>query len=116
MMNCCTLRTLLTLGTICALAVGAFPLHADDKPVLAIAVGDKLPNKNSLRDLRGNRRPLQDFKDHRALVLAFLAPSAPFQSCTSPACSSWRKSIGAKMLNFSPFTPTSMMPRSRRRA
>jgi peroxiredoxin len=53
------------------------PARADDKSVSAIALGEKLSNKNSLRDLRGNRRPLQDFKDHRALVLVFLGADCP---------------------------------------
>src|SRR5579884_2655656 len=73
----CALTCILTLGTMSVFLGQTASARADDKSVSAIALGEKLSKKSSLRDLRGNRRPLQDFKDHRALVLAFLGADCP---------------------------------------
>jgi peroxiredoxin len=71
---------LLIVGLIVSFAGVSAPLQAEDKPVTAIAFGEKAPNQSSLRDLRGNRRSLYDFKDHKALVLAFVGTDCPISN------------------------------------
>src|SRR5262245_52455492 len=50
----------------------------------ALALGAKVPGTGSLRDLRGNGRPLHGFKGHRALVLAFLGTECPVANLYVP--------------------------------
>src|SRR5262245_48864498 len=54
-----------------------------DKPAV-VAVGVKVPNTGSLRDLRGSGRPLHGFKGHRAVVLAFLGTECPVANLYIP--------------------------------
>ncbi len=60
----------------------ALPAPADDAKQAAI--GDKAPNSGSLRDLRGNRRALHDFKGHKAIVLAFVGADCPISNLYLP--------------------------------
>ncbi|HLW65590.1 MAG TPA: redoxin family protein, partial [Gemmataceae bacterium] len=64
----------------CLLASGA--ILAEEPQIKA--VGDKVPNSNSLRDIRGNRRALHDFKGHKALVIAFLGCDCPVSNLYLP--------------------------------
>lgn len=50
------------------------------RPPIGIAV----PETDSLRDLRGNRRALADFKDRRAVVVAFLGTECPVANLYVP--------------------------------
>ncbi|MGH7227186.1 MAG: family 16 glycoside hydrolase, partial [Gemmataceae bacterium] len=75
-------------------------IRADDKPMSVIAVGDKAPNKSSLRDLRGNRRALHDFKDHRALVLVFLGADCPISNLYVPSLLALEKKYRSKNVQF----------------
>lgn len=84
MTNGRTSLCLLTLGMTIGLGAETTRLWADDKPMAAIAVGDEAPNNSSLRDLRGNRRGLHEFKGHRALVLAFLGADCPISNLYVP--------------------------------
>ena len=90
----------LTLVPMLGLTVGTNRLWADDKPASAIAVGDKAPNKHSLRDLRGNRRALHDFKDHRALVLVFLGADCPISNLYVPELLDMEKKYRTKEVQF----------------
>jgi hypothetical protein len=76
----------LALGLALGFFFQALPIQGDDRTVSAIAIGARAPDKSSLRDLRGNRRPLYGFKDNRALVLAFLGAAlhAQRQGCQGP--------------------------------
>ena len=100
MMSRYTAMCFLTLGTTIGLAEEPRQLRADDKPMSAIAVGDKAPNKNSLRDLRGNRRALHDFKDHRALVLVFLGADCPISNLYTPGLLDLEKKYRSKDVQF----------------
>jgi len=66
----------------------------------AIAVGAKAPDKSSLRDLRGNRRPLYGFKDHRVLVLAFLGTDCPISNLYLPGLIERDKKYRSKNVQF----------------
>jgi peroxiredoxin len=86
----------LTLGMMLSLAAHLRSLRADDKPMSAIAIGDKAPNNHSLRDLRGNRRALHDFKDHGALVLVFLGADCPISNLYVPSLLALEKKYRSK--------------------
>src|SRR5205807_1811285 len=49
-----------------------------------VAIGAKLSRGGVLRDLRGNRRAVHDFKGHRALVLAFVGCDCPVSNLYLP--------------------------------
>ncbi|HEY7310682.1 MAG TPA: redoxin family protein [Gemmataceae bacterium] len=95
-----TLMSFLTLGLILGLPCGMASLHADDKPVSAIAVGAKAPDRGSLRDLRGNRRALYSFKDNRALVLVFLGADCPISNLYVPRLLELEKKYRGKDVQF----------------
>jgi mono/diheme cytochrome c family protein/peroxiredoxin len=69
----------LVLGLL--LGAGA-PARAE--PAKAAAIGDKVSNSNSLRDVRGNRRALHDFQGHRAVVVAFVGADCPIANLYLP--------------------------------
>jgi thiol-disulfide isomerase/thioredoxin len=100
MRNRYTMPCFVSLGLMLGLAGETPYLRADDKPVTAIAVGAKAPNKNSLRDLRGNRRSLYDFKDHRALVLVFLGVDCPISNLYVPSLLALEKKYRSKDAQF----------------
>src|SRR6476620_11532974 len=52
---------------------------------VAKSIGDRVPNTNSLRDVRGNRQSLHDFKNHKAIVLVFLGTDCPVSNLYVPA-------------------------------
>lgn len=100
MMNRGTSICFLTLTLMLGLTPEMPPLRADDKPMSAIAIGDKAPNRNSLRDLRGNRRALHDFKDHHALVLVFLGADCPISNLYVPGLLDLEKKYRSKEVQF----------------
>src|SRR5690242_247186 len=59
---------------------GAPTLARSAGPAKAAGVGEALAGGTSLRDLRGNRRPLRDFKGYSAIVLAFLGTDCPISN------------------------------------
>jgi thiol-disulfide isomerase/thioredoxin len=63
----------LGLGVLLSLAASGV---ADDRPA-GPAPGARLSAGSSLRDLRGNHRSVQDFKERKALVLVFLGTECP---------------------------------------
>jgi peroxiredoxin len=66
----------------------------------AVALGDKVPNSGSLRDLHGNRRPLHDFKDHPAVVLVFLGAECPVSNLYLPGLVELEKKYRPKQVQF----------------
>jgi hypothetical protein len=75
-------------------------LGVNDKRMSPIAVGDKAPSNSSLRDLRGNRRAVQDFKDHRAVVLVFLGTECPISNLYVPGLLALEKRYRSKEVQF----------------
>ena len=75
----CRLGRWLLAGVL--LGLGGGTLAAGEAPS-APAPGGKVPDTGSLRDLRGNRRPLHSFGDHQAVVLAFLGTDCASESMT----------------------------------
>lgn len=76
------LRTTLRFGlALAVLIVGGFQTFAD-KPV---AIGDRISEVGSLRDLRGNSRSLHSFKAHKAILLAFLGTECPISNLYVPS-------------------------------
>jgi peroxiredoxin len=64
------------------------------------ALGDRVSSSHSLRDLRGNRRALHDFKGHRAVVLAFLGTECPVGNLYVPRLLELEKQYRAKGVQF----------------
>ncbi len=87
---------LLVLGI---LSSGGWPAHAAEGDQ-AVKLGAKVPNSNSLRDLRGNRRPLQSFTGHKALVLAFLGADCPVANLYVPTLLELEKRYRPKQVQF----------------
>jgi peroxiredoxin len=85
-------RGLLSLSVL--LAVGELATAAPT------ALGDKVPNTSSLRDVRGNRRPLHDFKGRPAVVLAFLGTDCPVGNLYVPTLIALEKQYRAKNVQF----------------
>src|SRR6476659_9108758 len=66
----------IVLGILLTAILGGVGASAAE-PAKGAAPSDKIANSDSLRDLRGNRRSLHDFKDHSAVVLVFLGADCP---------------------------------------
>ena len=96
----CTQTSLLMLAVALGIAVWASPVLADDKPMSAITIGAKAPDRGSLRDLRGNRRALYSFKDNRALVLVFLGADCPISNLYVPGLIALEKKYRGKGAQF----------------
>jgi thiol-disulfide isomerase/thioredoxin len=71
-----------------------------EEAVKPIAPGEKVPNKTSLRDLRGNRRSLHDFKGRAAVVLAFLGADCPVSNLYLPGLIELEKKYRPKKVQF----------------
>jgi hypothetical protein len=83
-----------------ALCLGrALPVDAEE-PANALAVGTEVPNSNSLRDLRGNRRALHGFSGHRAIVLVFLGTDCPIANLYLPGLIELEKRYRPKQVQF----------------
>jgi thiol-disulfide isomerase/thioredoxin len=73
--------------------------RAADK-VKPTELGKELPRGGALRDLRGNRRLLHDFKGHRALVLAFVGTECPVSNLYLPGLVELEKAYRKKQVQF----------------
>jgi peroxiredoxin len=86
--------------------VGAQPgqppsaLHLKPASDTPMAIGAKVPNSHSLRDLRGNRRALHDFKSHKAIVLIFLGTDCPVANLYVPGLIELEKSFRQQQVQF----------------
>ena len=65
-----------------------------------VALGAEVANSNSLRDVRGNRRALHDFKDHSALVLVFLGADCPVSNLYVPRLLALEKKYRPQKIQF----------------
>ncbi len=74
----------LVLGILLITLLGGVGVRAAEPTKSAAALGDKIANSDSLRDLRGNRRALLDFKDHSAVVVVFLGADCPVSNLYGP--------------------------------
>src|SRR5207247_9808780 len=79
------------------LLVGSGTARAEEKP---LALGAKVPNSHSLLDLRGNRRPLHDFKDRKALVVAFVSADCPVSNLYLPELIDLEKKVRKQSVQF----------------
>ncbi len=75
------------------------PASAGEAPA-ATAVGGKVADHTSLRDLRGNRRALHGFTGHRALVLIFLGADCPISNLYLPGLIELEKQYRPKQVQF----------------
>lgn len=66
----------------------------------SIPLGKAVPPGSALRDLRGNRRPLQDFKGYRALVLLFVGTECPVSNLYLPELLNLEKTYRDKQVQF----------------
>src|SRR5207253_17426 len=69
-------------------------------PAAAVAPGGKAPDRNSLRDLLGNRRSLYDFKGYSAVVLAFLGTECPVSNLYLPGLIELEKKYRPRKVQF----------------
>jgi peroxiredoxin len=74
--------------------------HAAADDPAGLTLGAKALNTSSLRDLRGNRRSLHDFKGHQAVVLAFLGTECPIANLYTPRLLELEKTYRAKQVQF----------------
>lgn len=74
--------------------------HARAQPKDAPGIGAVIPNSNSLRDPRGNRRSLHDFKGHKAIVLVFLGSDCPVSNLYAPGLIELEKRFRGKKVQF----------------
>ena len=95
-----TRTSILVLAIVLGIAWGVAPATGEDRPATAVAVGAKVPDRSSLRDLRGNRRSLYSFKDHRAVVLAFLGTDCPISNLYMPGLIEVEKKYRGKGVQF----------------
>lgn len=71
-----------------------------DEPAKAAAIGDKIGNSDSLRDLRGGKRMLHGSKDHKAIVLVFLGADCPVSNLYVPSLVELSKTYRDKKVLF----------------
>jgi hypothetical protein len=88
----------LVFGCLIGIAFSAAP-KAEEK-TKATALGAKVANSNSLRDVRGNRRPLHDFKDNKALVLVFVGAECPVSNLYLPELITLEKKYRDQSVQF----------------
>src|SRR5437764_3720399 len=79
-----------------------------DEPTKSAAIGDKIGNSDSLRDLRGGKRPLHGFAGHKALVLVFLGADCPVSNLCVPTLLELEKKYRDKKVQFLAVYPNEM--------
>jgi mono/diheme cytochrome c family protein len=93
-------RTLLAfLAVAFTYLIGAGSARAEEA-VKPVGLGEKVPNSQSLRDLRGNLRALQSFKDRPAIVVAFLGTDCPVSNLYVPRLLELEKKYRDKKVLF----------------
>src|SRR5437868_333419 len=90
---------LVLLGLLLAPAGQTQARAADDKGK-PLAIGKKLLRGTVLRDLRGNRRAVHDFKGYRALVLVFVGSECPVSNLYLPELLESEKVYRARQVQF----------------
>jgi thiol-disulfide isomerase/thioredoxin len=66
----------------------------------ATAIGGKVSNSNSLRDPRGNKRSLHNYKNNKAIVLVFLGTECPVSNLYVPGLIELEKKFRSKKVQF----------------
>ncbi len=94
-----SIRRILFLAATIAILV-EFGHAAAAEPVKAVAIGDKVPNSNSLRDLRGGPRSLHGFTGYNAIVLVFLGADCPVSNLYVPTLIELEKRYLDKKVHF----------------
>jgi mono/diheme cytochrome c family protein len=89
----------IVLGFLLTAILGGVSASAAE-PAKSAGPGDKIANSDSLRDLRGNRRSLHDFKDHSAVVLVFLGADCPVSNLYVPTLLELEKKVRGKGVQF----------------
>src|SRR5438552_13467882 len=64
------------------------------------AIGAKVPEGSSLRDLRGNRRGIHSFTGHKAVVLVFLGTDCPISNLCLPSVLEMERQYRPKDVQF----------------
>jgi hypothetical protein len=87
---------------VCGLVCGGAwqPARVPAQENAAAAVGAKVPDVGSLRDLRGSRRPLHGFKGHRAVVVTFLGTDCPISNLYAPRLVELEKKYRPQRVQF----------------
>ncbi len=75
-------------------------LFAADEAVQSTPIGVKVPNSNSLRDLRGGKRSLHGFTEKKAIVLMFLGAECPVSNLYVPTLIELEKTYRDKKVQF----------------
>jgi peroxiredoxin len=65
-----------------------------------VAIGERIAGNHSLRDVRGNRRPLTGFTGHKAIVLVFLGADCPVSNLYVPGLLDLEKKYRARGVQF----------------
>src|SRR5215470_7041174 len=87
-------------GWLCALVAFATVAAAVPAAEKAAATGQTIPDIGGLRDLRGNGRTLHSFKDHKAVVIAFLGTECPISNLYVPSLLELEKKYRDKNVQF----------------
>jgi hypothetical protein len=85
---------------LCFAGRDALPPASAAEKSTPLALGEKLPRGATLRDLRGNRRSVHDFKGYRALVLVFAGADCPVSNLYLPELIEAEKSYRKKQVQF----------------
>jgi mono/diheme cytochrome c family protein len=93
-------RRLLVLTLVLGLVFTTHGAAQADEPIKPTAVGDKVGNSDSLRDLRGGKRPLHGFTDQKAIVLVFLGADCPVSNLCVPTLLEVEKKYRDKKVQF----------------
>ncbi|MBM4072217.1 MAG: redoxin domain-containing protein [Planctomycetes bacterium] len=70
------------------------------RPPKEKALGEKVANTDSLRDVRGNRRSLHGFNGHKAVVLVFLGTECPVANLYLPGLSEIAERFRSRKVQF----------------
>lgn len=98
MKKVCPLGMVLAVGLAGSIDMGMSARAAET--VKAAAVGTKVADGSTLRDLRGNRRALHSFANNKALVLCFLGTDCPVANLYLPGLLELEKQVRAKGVQF----------------
>ncbi len=97
-----TRRRALWVAVVLGWLAGAGPTEVAAAPdqTKRIGVGEAAPDGVSLRDRHGDRRPLRDFKGHRAVVVAFLGAECPASNLYLPGLIELEKKYRSRKVQF----------------
>jgi peroxiredoxin len=94
-----TMRGPYSLVLAFAILFAGFNTAGADAP-RATALGDKVPNSSSLRDVRGNQRSLHSFTKNKAVVVVFLGTECPVSNLYVPRLLELEAKYRSKQVQF----------------